>query len=106
MNQFDKDMASPHRQLFLTIRDHLLSAWNLNEVQKPRITTFSNVDAGICHMRTMPSGVDLGFLKGAKMTDDFGKLSGNGKVMRVLSVTEFDKAMLDYYLSQATRLIR
>ena len=53
----------------------------------------------------MPHGIDFGFLKGAKMQDDLGKLTGNGKVMRVLPMIEFDKQMADYYLHQAIELI-
>jgi hypothetical protein len=106
VKQFDKDMNSPYRALFLTIREHLLSGLNLQETQKPRITTFSNADGGICHLRTMPHGVDIGFLKGAKMADAPNQLSGNGKAMRVLSMSSFDETVLDYYLSQAIKLNR
>jgi hypothetical protein len=106
VKQFDKDMSSSYRALFLTIREHLLTEVGLQETQKPRITTFSNAGGGICHLRTMPHGVDIGFLKGAKMADAPDQLLGNGKAMRVLSISSFDETVLDYYLSQAIKLNR
>ena len=106
MNQFDKDMTSPYRELFLEIREYLISEFQLVETRKPRITTYSNADGSICHLRTMPQGVDIGFLKGAKMIDDHNRLSGNGKVMRVLSVKQFEEPIFKFYLDQAIELNR
>ena len=39
----------------------------------------------------MQHGIDFGFLKGARMKDKYGLLTGNGKVMRVLPLKSFDK---------------
>ncbi|MCJ8323796.1 MAG: DUF1801 domain-containing protein [Rhizobiales bacterium] len=103
--QYEKDLISPHKDLFLTAQAYLMSFDGMVETKKPRITTYSNANGGICHLRTMPHGIDFGFLKGAKMQDDLGKLTGNGKVMRVLPMIEFDKQMADYYLHQAIELI-
>ena len=88
--QFDKDLQSEHQTLFLASRDFLLSLEGIIETKKPRITTYSNKKGGICHMRTMPHGIDVGFLKGAKMEDKFARLTGKGKVLRVLSLAELD----------------
>lgn len=74
------------------------------ETRKPRITTYSNADGGICHIRTTPDGVDFGFLKGARMDDRLGRLSGNGKAIRVLSLREFEPETVGYYLEQAITL--
>ena len=70
--QYDKDLASPHKDMFLAAREILLSYEGVIETKKERITTYGNAKGGICHMRTMPYGVDFGFLKGAKMEDSFG----------------------------------
>ena len=73
----------------------------MTETKKERITTYSDSLGGICHMRTMPHGVDFGFLKGARMKDQHALLTGKGKKMRVLSMNIFDPKILDYYLQQA-----
>ena len=78
--QYDKDLESEHKELFLEAREFLLSFNGIIETRKERITTYSNEKGGICHMRTMPYGIDFGFLKGAKMEDPFNLLTGNGKV--------------------------
>ncbi len=104
--QYDIDILSDHNQLFLTARDILLSYEGMQETKKPRITTYSIGGKGICHMRTMPHGIDFGFLKGAKMEDKFNALTGDGKAMRVLPVsTVIDEATVRYYLDQAVALV-
>jgi len=65
--QYDKDMRSPHKELFQKMRDLLLAVDGVQETRKPRITTYGNAKGGICHLRTMPHGIDIGFLKGAKL---------------------------------------
>lgn len=104
--QFEKDMQSPNKELFLKVRELLLTMDGIEETQKPRITTFSNKDGGICHLRTMPHGIDIGFLKGAKMTDAAGRLTGTGKAIRVLAMSNFEEDVCTYYLDQAITLNR
>ncbi|MCP4072626.1 MAG: DUF1801 domain-containing protein [Hyphomicrobiales bacterium] len=103
--QFEKDINSPNRELFLRARQHLLSYVGMVEIKKPRITTYSFNNGGICHMRTMPHGIDIGFLKGAKMADDPCKLVGNGKSMRVLPLDKMDNVAIDYYIRQAIEFV-
>jgi hypothetical protein len=99
--QYDKDLQSEHKELFLEAREFLLSFDGIIETKKERITTYSNNKGGICHMRTMPYGVDFGFLKGAKMEDDLGLLTGKGKSIRVLPQKELNKKAVEYYIKQA-----
>ena len=102
--QFEKDLQSEHKDLFLQARDFLLSFEGIVETKKERITTYSNDKGGICHMRTMPYGIDFGFLKGAKMEDKLGLLTGKGKAIRVLPQKKLDKKAVEYYLKQALEL--
>ncbi|MCG8326614.1 MAG: DUF1801 domain-containing protein [Chitinophagales bacterium] len=99
--QYDKDLQSEHKELFLQARALLLSFEGIVETKKERITTYSNEKGGICHLRTMPHGIDFGFLKGAKMEDGLGLLTGNGKAIRVLPQKELNKEAVEYYLEQA-----
>lgn len=102
--QFDKDVQSEYKDLFLSARKTLLSYKGIVETKKVRITTYSNDKGGICHLRTMPHGIDIGFLKGAKMKDDLGLLIGKGKAIRVLPQKELDKEAVEYYLKQAIEI--
>lgn len=102
--QFERDMASNHRALFESARAILTDTYALKETQKERITTYSDAAGGICHMRTMKHGIDIGFLKGARMADVHGLLSGTGKIMRVLSLECLDEISLRYYLDQAIEI--
>lgn len=101
MKQFDKDLTSVHAALFLEARQFLLASGGINETQKVRITTYGNEGGGICHLRSMPHGIDIGFLKGAKMQDEYDLLTGKGKLLRVLSLTAWDPDLVSYYLIQA-----
>ena len=103
--QYNKDLQSEYKELFLQAREILLSYEGIIETKKERITTYSNDKGGICHMRTMPYGVDFGFLKGAKMEDKHLLLTGKGKAIRVLpQKEELDEAKIKYYIEQAIEI--
>lgn len=99
--QFDIDIKSEHKLLFNSARVILLEKFKLKETKKDRITTYSDDNGGICHMRTMKYGIDIGFLKGARMEDKYSLLTGSGKVMRVLPIRELDLDTVQYYVEQA-----
>ena len=102
--QFEKDMNSTYKELFLATREFLLTFDDVSETKKERITTYGNQHGGICHMRTTKKGVDVGFLKGAQIPDKFGLLTGNTKKMRVYSMTKLDKEILGYYMQESIKL--
>jgi hypothetical protein len=102
--QFDIDMNSEHKDLFMSVRKLLIEHYKLTETQKDKITTYSNDKGGICHMRTMKHGIDIGFLKGVYMADKHKLLTGAGKVMRVLSMNALDIDCFEYYIDQAIKI--
>lgn len=102
--QYDNDLQSEHKDLFLEAREFLLSFEGIIETKKERITTYSNKKGTICHMRTMPYGIDFGFLKGAKMEDELNLLIGKGKAIRVLPQKQLDKTVIGYYIKQAIEI--
>ncbi|PCJ27522.1 MAG: hypothetical protein COA96_03210 [SAR86 cluster bacterium] len=102
--QFEIDITSEHKILFYSVREVLLENYGLNEIQKSRITTYSDNNGGICHMRTMKHGIDLGFLKGIHMEDKYGLLSGSGKLMRILSMSKLNITEMKYYVDQAVAI--
>jgi len=55
-------------------------------------------------MRTMNHGIDVGFMKGARMEDKFGLITGNGKGMRVLPLESIDEECIKYYITQAVKM--
>ena len=100
--QYEKDRQSPFKDLFLEATKLVLSFDGIRETKNDRITTYSNDKGGICHIRTMPYGIDLGFLKGVKMEDKYKLLTGNGKAIRVLQQKgELNKEAVTYYINQA-----
>lgn len=102
--QFDIDLESEYKELFLSARKLLLESYKLEETKKNRITTYSNDKGGVCHMRTMKHGIDIGFLKGVHMEDKYKLLTGTGKVMRVLPMSTLDVDCAKYYIDQAIKI--
>ncbi len=99
--QFDIDMESKHKNLFLETRKYLLSLEGVKEIKKERITTYSNAKGGLCHLRTMAHGIDIGFLKGVKIVDTMELLTGKGKTLRVLPLKEYNEEIISFYMEQA-----
>jgi len=99
--QYDKDLESPHKALFLAVRKMLLGIEGVEETKKEKITTYSYNGSGLCHMRTMPHGIDVGFLKGFQLENKYDLLHGDAKRMRILSLKKMQKKELEYYLNEA-----
>jgi len=52
----------------------------------------------------MKHGIDIGFLKGARMEDRYGLLTSTGKVMSVLSMDKLNVDCVAYYIGQAVKI--
>ena len=102
--QYKKDLSSPHRELFLNVRQLILSFDGVIEEKKERITTYSFNGRGVCHVRTMPYGVDIGFLRGVLLFDPEKHLVGSSKRIRVLPMKTLDSAVLGRFIDQALQL--
>lgn len=105
--QFDQDMRSAFKDLFNEVRAILLSIDQMVETKKPRITTYSDKNGGICHLRTTATGVDMGYLKGASFDDKHHLLTGTSKKMRVHRLPAdqpLNEVAVRFYLEQARRL--
>lgn len=102
--QYEIDVKSDHSVLFLLLRKILIEEFKLLETRKQRITSYSGPCGGVCHMRTTKSGVDIGFLKGIYMVDTYNKLTGTGKVMRVLPIETVELKIITHYLTQAIKI--
>lgn len=102
--QFQNDLESNQKTLFLQIREVLLSYKQMTEIQKSIITTYANDNGPICNMRTMGQQVEITFLKGIKMKDKYKLLSGSGKEMKSITLKEFDEQLLEYYIDQAVEI--
>jgi len=101
--QFEKDQKSEYKQLFMQVREWLLADDKVSEFKKERITTYHYAGSGLCHVRTMSEGVDVGFLKGAQLADEYQRLTGNAKKMRVLTLKKYSMKELTYYSDQAKK---
>lgn len=102
--QFEKDLLSNNKDLFLETRELILSYPQMMELQKSIITTFANDNGPICNMRTMNKTLEITFLKGINLKDKHKLLTGSGKEMRSLTIDNLDKEILSYYIQQAIKI--
>ncbi|NAS30007.1 DUF1801 domain-containing protein [Flavobacteriaceae bacterium R38] len=102
--QFDKDIQSKNKDLFLKIRDLLLSNPGITEIKKEDITTYSYNKSGVCHIKTMPYGVAISFLKGSKLNDIFHLLHDNRESVKTLSLKGYNKAVINHFVKQAIEI--
>ncbi len=102
--QYDIDIQSVYKNLFLDVKNLLLSIPYITETKKERITTYSDKYGGICHLRTTSKGVDIGFLKGIHLEDRLSLLHGKGKLIRVVSLKGYNEIVLLYYIHQAIEI--
>jgi len=102
--QYDIDVQSVYKNLFLDVRNLLLSDPNITETKKERITSYADKNGGLCHVRTTSKGVDIGFLKGIFLEDKLSLLHGKGKLVRVVSLKGYHEIVLLYYIHQAIEI--
>jgi hypothetical protein len=58
----------------------------------------------VCSVAHRVTHNGFGFLKGAKMKDKLGLLTGDGKAIRVLPLKEMNKEAVKYYIDQAIEI--
>jgi hypothetical protein len=101
LTKFEEDFETGNKNLFLEIRDIIISYPQMTEIQKSIVTTFANIDGPICNMRSADLAVEITFLKGIKMKDKYKLLTGSGKEMRTITIKEFNEDLIRYYIDQA-----
>lgn len=80
--QFDKDMIGNYSELFLYIRELLLSYEGMSEIKKANITSYFCEGSGVCYLRTNEIGLTIALFKGVHLNDTYNLLTGEGKTIR------------------------
>ena len=93
-----------HEALFVEVRTFLLGFDGVTENLNTRSLSYADKYGGLCHLRTIPAGVEVGFFKGVYMQDELGLLRGDGKYKRNIYLHEMDETALLYYMIQALEL--
>lgn len=103
--QIDVDLAGEYSELFLYVRELLMSYDEMQEVPKANITSFFCEGSGICYLRTIPlKGLIIGMFKGASLEDRYTLFSGDGKTIRHLYMkkkSDINKSVLKEYFQNA-----
>ena len=95
--QFDVDINSKFADLFLKVRETLLSFEEIRELKNAKQTSYYDEYSSICFMRTRPKGLTIAFGNGAKLNELFPILEGSQKIVRhlyVASIDEFDEGLM------------
>ena len=102
--QFDKDMDGNYSDLFLYVRELLLSYEEMSEVKKANITSYFCEGSGICYLRTNEIGLTIALFKGVGLNDKYNLLTGEGKTIRHMYMKtkqDIKKTILKEYFQDA-----
>jgi len=85
--QYDIDINGPYKELFLYVRELLLSFEDMREKRTSYITSFYCEGSGICYIKTHDTGLTIAMFKGAYLKDEHTLFSGLGKTIRHMYMT-------------------
>ena len=80
--QYDIDINGPYKELFLYVRELLLSFEDVKERRTTHLTSFYCEGSGICYIKTGDDGLTIAMFKGAFLHDPYKLFSGSGKTIR------------------------
>ena len=98
--QYDLDMRSEYREIFIALRDIVLSNEYVHEKKNDKQTAYYDQYSAVCFLRpdrTCNNGYCISFAKGHKLQATFPTLKGSGKITRHLyfnSVNDINKKNL------------
>ncbi len=113
--QFDKDMNSSLAELFLDVRDCIIT--NISNDESDIKENFTNnltsyyskeFDSGFCYIRVKDDYVHIGWFKGAFIEDIPNLFFGKGKIIRGQKIKKFgktEKKAIKYYIDQTKILL-
>ena len=94
--QFNIDINGEYKDIFKELRELILSYPQMSELKNAKQTSYSDEFGVVVMLRGTKVGFVLSFGRGAKLISKFPQLSGNGKIVRQLTIQ--DKSSLDLEL--------
>lgn len=95
--QFDVDISSKYSDIFLRLRDILLSYEEITEKRNARQTAYYDDYSAICFLRSTSDHLTLSLANGVRLEEKFGRLIGNGKIVRQIhlhDIKEIDEVWI------------
>ena len=102
--QYNIDINGEFAELFLEVKNILLSFKNIKETKKKMITSYFDEFSGICYLRTDENGLIIGFFKGGILIKKYPFLTGSGKHMKHLkysSLKDLDKNLVKEIIEES-----
>mgnify|MGYP000020375661 CR=1 FL=1 len=105
--QFDLDIRSGNKELFLHLRLLILSFDEVKEKKNAKQTSYYDTYSAVCFLRVREGRVRLSFANGARMNEQFKGLSGGSKIVRFLefsSIEDVDEARVQLMIEESLLL--
>jgi len=102
--QFDQDISSKQRELFLYIRKIILSFTQIKEIKNAKQTSYKDNYSTVCMMRVRQEAVRVSFANGTRMKEQFPELLGDAKIVRFLefqTINEVNEKRLKTILKES-----
>ncbi len=88
--QFDKDIEGKFSDIFIKLRDMILSIDGIKEKKNIKRTSFNDEYYAICFLRSDDEKLILSLSKGAILQKSFPSLKGNGRFVRDIYLKTID----------------
>ncbi len=88
--QFEIDIQTDHKNLFLHLRSLILAFACITEKRNAKQTSYYDNYSAVCFLRVRRNRVRLTFANGAKMSEQFIALLGTAKIVRYLEFTAIE----------------
>lgn len=95
--QYEIDITSEHRNLFLYLREIILSHIKISEVKNAKQTSYKDGYSTVCMMRVRQGLVRVSFANGTKMQEQFPLLKGDSKIVRYLEFREVKEVDVELF---------
>ena len=97
-------MQGAYKELFLYVRDLLLSFEDVKERRTSHLTSFHCEGSGVCYIKTSDTGLTIAMFKGVFLEDKYNLFSGSGKIIRHMYMSnkkDIKKSILLEYFQDA-----
>ena len=101
--QFEKDINGEFKDIFITLRDIVLSFSDIKEIQNAKQTSYRDNNSMVVMMRAKKDKFVLSFGKGVALSNKYPMLLGDAKIVKHLyfkTLKDIDKKLIQNLIEE------
>ena len=102
--QFDEDLNSKHADMFLKLREIVLSFDDIYEKKNAKQTSYYDAYSSICFIRLKKNTLVFALANGARLSEKFSQIVGEQKIVRHIyfkNKDEIDEALVKAIIEES-----